>query len=163
MVRAMGLLPSAINARLEVAGEFASAQLHDQVAKLDGWNRVDYAGVLDRAGVAAMLGRIQAGLVVYLPDPCHLSAYPTKMFEYMAAGIPVIASNFPLWKTIVEEGGCGLTVDPLDPHAIAAAMMYILTHREEAEMMGRCGQEAVRTKYNWTREEQRLLTFYSNL
>jgi len=85
------------------------------------------------------------------------------LFEYMAAGIPVIASDFPLWRQIIGEAGCGLLVDPQDPQAIALAMEYLLSHDSEAEAMGRCGRQAACELYNWKSEERILLNFYSEL
>ncbi|SUA50694.1 GDP-mannose-dependent alpha-(1-6)-phosphatidylinositol monomannoside mannosyltransferase [Oligella ureolytica] len=85
------------------------------------------------------------------------------MFEYMSAGVPVIGSNFPLWKEIIEGNQCGLCVDPLEPQAIAEAIDYLVTHPAEAEQMGRNGQKAVHERYNWGIEEAKLLEFYNNL
>ena len=78
----------------------------------------------------------------------------------MAAGIPVIASNFPLWREIVKESNCGLLVDPLNPNEIADAICWLLEHPQDAEKMGRNGMEAVERKYNWANEEAKLLDFY---
>ena len=85
------------------------------------------------------------------------------MFEYMSAGVPVIASHFPLWREIIEGNDCGLCVDPLDPAAIAKAIDYLVTHPQEAERMGRNGQRAVAEKYNWGIEEAKLLQLYAGL
>jgi len=85
------------------------------------------------------------------------------MFEYMSAGVPVIGSDFPLWKDIIEGNDCGLCVNPLDPKAIAGAIDYLVDHPKEAESMGRNGQIAVHRKYNWTIEEQKLFKLYDSL
>jgi glycosyltransferase involved in cell wall biosynthesis len=161
MVEAMGLLPQTCPADLKLAGSFSPAELRDRMVQLRGWERVEELGILDRGGVARLLMQVRAGLVVLGPEPRYEVAYPVKMFEYMSAGIPVIASDFPLWRQIIEGAGCGLLVDPIDPKAIAHAIEYLLTHPQEAEAMGRRGREAVAAKYNWDREEKKLLELYA--
>jgi glycosyltransferase involved in cell wall biosynthesis len=81
----------------------------------------------------------------------------------MAAGLPVIASNFPLWKEIVEGNKCGLTVDPLNPREIAQAVEYLLEHPELRQEMGENGRRAVIEKYNWEQEAEKLLALYQRL
>jgi glycosyltransferase involved in cell wall biosynthesis len=81
----------------------------------------------------------------------------------MAAGIPVIASDFPLWRRIIGDSECGLLVDPADPREIAAAIEYLLTHDAEAEAMGRRGRVAVEQRFNWDREKTKLLSLYTNV
>src|SRR5207249_5036197 len=107
-----------------------------------------------------VLEHVRAGLVVLPPLPRFQVSYPVKMFEYMAAGIPVIASDFPLWREIIGGVNCGLLVDPLDPQSISDAIQYVLTHSEEAEAMGRRGRAAAREFYNWQTEERNLLQLY---
>ena len=85
---------------------------------------------------------------------------PNKLFEYMAAGLPVVASNFPLWKEIIEGNECGLCVDPLDPRAIAQAIEHLIINPGEAQRMGENGQRAVLEKYNWEKESVKLLKLY---
>ncbi|MFG9891780.1 glycosyltransferase, partial [Pseudomonas aeruginosa] len=67
---------------------------------------------------------------------------------YMSSGIPVIASNFPLWREIVEGSNCGICVDPLSPAAIAEAIDYLVSNPCEAAALGRNGQRAVNERYN---------------
>lgn len=161
VVQAMGLLGSEV--RLQLGGKFPAPKFEALVRMQAGWSKVDALGWLDRAGVKNALDRSVAGLVTLHPIINYLDSLPIKMFEYMAAGVPVIASNFPLWREIVEGNDCGLCVDPLDPAAIARAIDYLVTHPGEAERMGRNGQRAVQEKYNWSIEEAKLLQLYAGL
>jgi len=163
MVRAMGLLPERLNAKLVLAGRFSTPDLRQTVMRLPGADRVEHAGWLDRPATADLLGRARAGLVLFHPLPNHTSAQPNKLFEYMSAGIPVVASDFPLWRQIVEDAGCGLLADPEDPNAIAGAMTWLFEHPAEAEAMGERGREAVKTHYNWGIEAEKLLALYRRL
>lgn len=150
-------------ARLNLVGAFSESATETEVKTSEGWSRVNNYGFLGREGVRNILSRSVAGLVTFHPLPNHIDAQPNKMFEYMSAGIPVIASNFLLWREIIEGDGCGLCVDPLDSHAIAEAIDYLVTHPEEAHGMGEKGRSAVLEKYNWGIEERKLLKFYTQL
>jgi glycosyltransferase involved in cell wall biosynthesis len=161
LVRACDLLKSP--ARLALAGQFSEPALAAEVAAYPGWQRVDRHGHLDRAGVRAVMARAVAGLVTLHPVVNYLDALPVKMFEYMAAGIPVIASNIPLWRGIVEGSACGVCVDPADPAAIAAAIDYLVLHPELAARMGENGRRVVLDKYNWLAESVKLIAFYDHL
>ena len=70
----------------------------------------------------------------------------------MSAGIPVIASNFPLRRDIIMMNKCGLLVNPLHPKEIAEAIQWIIEHPDEAEAMGQHGQKAIFEHYNWNFE-----------
>lgn len=163
MIQAMGLLSQSMNLQLKLAGAFDPPELQKTLSVLPGWERTEYLGVLGRAEVAQMLQQARAGLVLLHPEPNYLNAQPVKLFEYMGAGIPVIASDFPVWRNIIESAGCGLLVDPLDTAAIGQAIDYLWTHPAEAAEMGRRGQAAVKARYNWNIEEQHLLRFYGRL
>src|SRR5208283_896290 len=101
MVRAMGLLPARCTAKLDIASQDNPLRLMPELEREAGWSRVCYQGHLNRREISGLLGRVRAGLVLYLPEPCNLEAMPHKMFEYMAAGIPVIASDFEYWRRIL--------------------------------------------------------------
>jgi glycosyltransferase involved in cell wall biosynthesis len=100
------------------------------------------------------------GVITYLPYSNNTSCLPNKLFDYMLVGLPVVASNFPLYKEVVEPDRCGLIVDPSKPEEIAKAMEYLIEHPEEARRMGENGRRAVLEKYNWEKETERLLRIY---
>lgn len=163
MTSAFDCLHDITGARLELAGEFSPSNLEDTLRALPGWVLVHYHGQVSRAQVARILGGVRAGVVLFHPLPNHIDAQPNKMFEYMSAGLPVIASDFPLWRRIIGGAGCGLLVDPLSLKAIAEAMRWILDHPVEAEAMGRRGRQAVERTYNWDAEAVKLSSLYKKL
>lgn len=150
-------------ARLNLVGKFSEASVEADVKKSSGWSSVNQCGQLDRAEVRDILGRSLAGLVTFYPLPNHIDAQPNKMFEYMSSGIPVIASDFPLWREIIEGADCGICVDPLNPQAIAEAIDFLVNNPQRAEQMGQNGQKAVKERYNWDAEGRRLVKFYADL
>jgi len=149
--------------RLNLVGVFAEPLVEAEVRASPGWERVNALGTKDRPGVRDVLTRSKAGIVTFYPLPNHVDAQPNKMFEYMSAGVPVIASQFPLWREIVEGNDCGVCVDPLDPAAIAAAIDRIVGDPALAKRMGANGRQAVEDRYNWAAEELKLLDFYRHL
>lgn len=146
--------------RLNLCGEISESQVDQEVKSMPGWKRFNEYGFVDRKGVLEVLGKSVAGLVTLHPVSNYIDALPVKMFEYMCAGIPVIASDFPLWREIVNGNKCGLLVDPLVPVNIAKAIDYIFNNPEEAQRMGENGRKAVLARYNWHIEEKKLFAFY---
>ena len=154
IVQAVELVPEA---RVVLAGHVQPPALAQELRH----DRVELAGWLDRAGVAAALRRARAGLLVLHPRRAYVDALPVKLFEYMAAGIPFVASDFPLWRELAD--GCGVFVDPRDPQAIAAAMGRLLDDADEAQRLGARGRELVEEHYNWEQEAGQLLALYERL
>jgi glycosyltransferase involved in cell wall biosynthesis len=163
MIRAVGMLPPELKARLKLVGAWDPPDLPRRLSSLPGWERTEYLGTLGRPAVARVLREARAGLCLLHPEPNYLTAEPVKIFEYMCSGIPVITGDFPSCRDIIETVGCGLLVDPLDPEEIAWAMEYLHSNPEEANAMGQRGLEAVQSEYNWRREENVLLDLYRNL
>lgn len=149
--------------KLTLAGNFHSSiqQAKEEIKLFTPF--VTYVGFLNHEGVTELLSKSIAGLVTLLPLQSYVDAYPIKLFEYMRAGIPVIASNFPLWKEIIEENKCGFCVDPENPQEIAEAINFLSKHPDKAQEMGANGRKAVEEKYNWQSEEKKLITLYHNL
>jgi glycosyltransferase involved in cell wall biosynthesis len=163
MVKAVSRLPDVLNAELHMAGNVQPESLVDELKAYPGKIRLTMHGWISRKEVSKLLSATKVGLVVLHPLENYLDSYPVKLFEYMAAAIPVVASDFPLWKTIIENAGCGLVVDPQDPDKISEAICWLLEHPVEAEQMGKRGEKAVQNIYNWDREAEKLLSMYERI
>lgn len=148
--------------RLQLAGSFEN-DIRIAATKLPGWDQVDALGFCNREEVGNVLAASIVGLVVLMPTPNHIESLPVKMFEYMSAGIPIIASDFPLWRKIISDAGCGLCVDPTNAIAIARAIDQLISCPELAEILGRNGREAVEKTYNWSTEERTLIGLYRDI
>lgn len=122
-----------------------------------------YLGLLPYDDIPPLLKTAVAGLLCFQPTPNNLLGTPNKLFEYMSAGIPVIASDFPFIRQVVSEADCGLLVKPDDVREIAQAMAHLLDNPQDASRMGRNGLRAVRAHYNWQVEETKLLSLYRTL
>ena len=148
---------------LKIAGEFSDNNLRKSLGKLNDFSNVELLGHMSRSQVKTLLSRCVAGIVTFLPYPNHVEAQPNKMFEYMSAGIPIIASHFPMWKEIVEGNNCGICVNPSDPDDIARAIKFLSDHPDLCQEMGNNGRQAVVNKYNWGVEEANLVRFYEGM
>jgi glycosyltransferase involved in cell wall biosynthesis len=162
MLQAAGLLRTS-GARLVLIGSFETREVECEARTSPGWSRVEYLGQLARAEVAPRLAAARVGLLVFRPERDHVQALPNKLFEYMAAGLPVIASDFPYWRELLEPVGCATFVDPLDPTEIAAAIDNLLGDQVGAREMGDRGAAAVRDRLNWEQEAPKLLELYERL
>ncbi|RLJ90665.1 glycosyltransferase family 4 protein [Planococcus citreus] len=149
-----------INGTIQVAGPLSPKELED---KLNVHGSFNYLGNISREEVKELLSASMAGIVTFLPEPNHINAQPNKMFEYMSAGIPVICSNFPLWRSIIERHNCGICVDPESPKDISSAINYLFENPEIAKKMGENGRRAVEGEYNWERESQKLISIYQKI
>jgi glycosyltransferase involved in cell wall biosynthesis len=164
MVHAMAHLPDSLPGQLELAGPEAKGEPNlAELRQHPGWARVKHHGFIDQRRTFDILRNVRAGLVLFHPVPNHFEALPQKMFEYMGAGLPVIASDFPFWRKILGESGCAIFVDPLNPQDISKAIEHVLTHPREAEEMGRRGQAAVLQNFNWDTEAEKLIQLYRSI
>ena len=151
------------NIKFNLAGRFTEKEVEEEVKSYHSWAKINEFGNVDRVEVAKILGISKAGIVTFYPLPNHVDSQPNKMFEYMSAGLPIIISDFPFWREIVDKNRCGICVDPMNPEEIAKAIDFIISNPKEAEKMGLNGKKAVIEKYNWPMEESKLLKIYKEL
>ncbi|MBM3315708.1 glycosyltransferase family 4 protein, partial [candidate division WOR-3 bacterium] len=161
LVRALGLLDDSFE--LVLAGRFVPADYGRRLAALPGWSRVRHVPPVPHELVWDVYAGCDAGVVCLLPLPRYRVSLPVKLFEFMAAGLPVVASDFPLFRDIVERAGCGLCVDPESPEQIAAALRRLAAGPAAATAMGAAGRRAAAACYGWNAEADVLLGLYRRL
>ncbi|WP_322819918.1 glycosyltransferase family 4 protein [Chloroflexus sp.] len=99
-----------------------------------------------------------------LPDlPKFQHNIPTKLFEFMALGMPVVLSDLPPSRPFVGDGRCAIMVPPDDSEAYASAILRLLDDPVLRQTMGAEGRRRVINEYNWQREAQYLLALYAEL
>jgi glycosyltransferase involved in cell wall biosynthesis len=163
MLDALALIPKQLKIKLQIIGEFTSSSLKNSAMAHSAWQMVDYHPHQPWTHVIEKLSKATIGLVLLHPTPEYKVSLPVKLFEYMASGIPVIASDFPLWRTIVDSAQCGLLTDPLNPQQIAETINKLIEKPDLCHKMGRAGQDAVHKRYSWHSEKENLLALYKRL
>jgi glycosyltransferase involved in cell wall biosynthesis len=148
---------------LLLAGRFASADVEQAVRQHRNWHRVRFYGQVSRREVAEIYDQSFAGIVNFLPAPNHIHSQPNKLFEYMAAGIPVIASDFALWRDLIETNAVGLCVDPSSGPAIAAAINALAAEPMQAQAMSARGSRLTQDVFTWENEGRKLVEAYEQL
>ncbi|MES5485789.1 glycosyltransferase family 4 protein [Bradyrhizobium sp. INPA03-11B] len=124
---------------------------------------VSYRGKLGRGEIAALLNESLVGFNLLLPEPNYLLSLPTKLFEYMAAGLPVISSDLPKSREIVEAAGCGFVVSLKDPTALLDRLSTLVDDPQRAIALGLAGRVAVANNFNWRHDAGELNQLYRRL
>ncbi len=161
IIEAVGRLKND-TAHLTLLGEFSPEKFREEIMA----NLPNSVTVLDRVpflDVEAFLDTADIGLVCLHPTPNHIEALPVKLFEYMRAGLPVIASNFPKWESIIREADCGIVINPCDVGAISDAISYLINNPHLRHALGENGRKACSDFYSWKSEESILVKAYARL
>jgi glycosyltransferase involved in cell wall biosynthesis len=163
IVQAMTYLQSGKDTKLMLYGKFEPEDYYDELKREPGFDQTEYMGWIEPDKLWHCMGKAVIGIICLHPIDRYMLGLPVKLFEYMAAGLPVIASNFPIWEKIINSEKCGLVVNPLNPIEIAEAIDYLMKHQEEAIEMGQNGRKAIIEKYNWKSEDRKLLIIYREI
>ena len=164
MVRALHILKKKkIDVTMHVVG-YIDPALKEELENLDYFAEIEeniiFYGKRTLEEGYEIAKKCFAGLSVLKPVENYLHSYSTKVFEYMAVSLPVITSDFPLYKDVVEVHGCGFCIDPGDPDVLANSIIDLLTNKDKAGEMGLKGREAAIKEFNWEKEEKKLLEMY---
>jgi len=156
--------------KLYIIGKFSSENLFSNVREFLTENSLDEFveiiggnSYVKREIIDAYHKFMDLGLVLMPISPHYERKLPTKFFEYMLAGIPFIATNFPLWKEFVEENKCGIVVNPDNFEEINKLIQYLIDNPDERKKMGEEGRKKVLEEYNWDTQEETLVELYMEL
>lgn len=154
------------NCRYKLCGKSDGSYL-DSLMKMKCWDQVDYYGQISHDKVIRLLHSCTVGVAL-----CSYSGNcngtkgtlgNTKIFEIMMAGIPIICTDFEIWKEIIEEGQCGICIKPDQVEELVKALKIIFADKNKAQLMGENGRKLICEKYNWSIMENKLLNFYSKI
>ncbi|MCF0049647.1 glycosyltransferase [Dyadobacter sp. LJ53] len=139
----------------------------DKVEKLPGFDEIaenlTFYGYTDQQKVLGYASNAVAGIALLKPVADYPESYTTKLFEYMSLKVPVITSDFPLYKNVVEQSECGFCISPYNADLLSEKLQWLIENPEERLRMGSNGRESVEKMYSWTSEECALLSFYRSL
>jgi colanic acid biosynthesis glycosyl transferase WcaI len=131
------------------AGGGAEAEQLQEYASSTGLTNVRFLGQIERGDIPSLLNASDVCLATLRDSPVFNTVVPTKLYEYMAAGRPVICSVPGEAAAMIECEGTGLYVPPADPEALAAAVRSLLSDPERRAAMGNAGLRAVRRDTSW--------------
>ena len=158
-VMMMKYLPKKLN--FDIVGRVSTGML--PLLKEYNSNRIKFHGKVSRDKLDPFFKNAFVGLCLFHPVPNYIEAQPIKLYEYMAAGIPVIVSDFPLWKKFIQDNKCGFFVPSSKPMEAAKIISKLYKDKKLAKELGNNARKAVLKRYNWSLEEIKLLAFYKNI
>jgi glycosyltransferase involved in cell wall biosynthesis len=155
-----------LNFTLLLAGDCAQEYLENLKIHKQ-WGNVNFYGRILFNEVENIFNQSIGSLVLidYVPN-CNYKIGTlgiNKLFENMKAGLPVICTDFVLWREIIDRYKCGIYVNPNDYEQIKNAIKYIIDHPREAYEMGQNGITAVETEFNWNRQREIYLEVYKKI
>ena len=131
------------------------------------WKSVNFRGKIPYTQVAEELSNAFAGMALLEPSAntngMQGSMGNTKIFEEMMAGLPIICTDFVLWKEFIDKYNCGFCVKPKSVEDICTAIKYLLDNPERAKEMGLNGRKAIKEEFNWQNEKKKLFALYERI
>lgn len=154
-----------IDAILVLAGVFDSNDFKKKLKTMDAYSKVEYRGRLTRQEICKLYQAASVGMSTMLDmgQYYHIDTLATKTYEYMAMGVPVVLSDTPYAKKVLEQYPFGIAVNGAVPDEIAVAVNYLLNHPEQAKKMGEAGRCAIKERFHWEKEAEKLKKLYQDL
>lgn len=146
--------------KLQLIGKFDSKTLEQKCKASEGWNKVNFIGYQPMEEVAKYLGVSKIGLSVLHAEQNYLTSLPTKGFEYMAAGTPIIMSDFKYWRPYFKN--TAKFVIPSDPKTLAQMIDELMSNEKSLiDLHENCKMNF--REFSWEEESKKLVNLYKSL
>jgi glycosyltransferase involved in cell wall biosynthesis len=150
-----------LDAELWLLGPWGSDEFCNVCMQSVGWRKTKYFGIKKLEEVYCYLKCADIGIALLYPTKNYLTSLPVKAFEYMAAGVPMVVSDFPYWRKVFS--GSAIFANPYDPEDIANKILFLLENSNERERVLNSATLLIKNQYSWEAESQKLLSLYSGL
>lgn len=155
---------SSLPLKLHVAGSVRGSEgFRRDMGKIFKHQSVNYHGVLEFEKAMELMNTCHVGLIPFLPVLSNQNIVPHKLFDYMAAGLTIMASNYPGWPTELIDGEIGMLFDPLSQESTVECLMALAAEPERTEQMGRRACQLVHEQFSWDSQAEKLLNVYKSL
>ena len=135
----------------------------EKILRKKAGKNVIFTGHIEQKKLLALLASSDAGLLLFEKTPNNILGLPNKLFEYMMVGLPSIVSDLPVMAKIVRDQNVGIVVDPENLEQITGAVKELANDSEKTAIMGKNGQEAIESEYNWESQSGVLIELYKNI
>ena len=169
MLKAMKLVRKKKDIKLTIVGGFDNAELERWAMDYDRKHNlsIDWKGWVDYRKLAPLISKASLGLSLLQNDTGRVEdrygrGFPTKIFEYLMMGTPLICSDNPDVEKILRLGKCGICVDPSNVELISKLIIQLFDEGKLAEM-GENGRKYVIDKFIWERNEPKLAKIVKKL
>ena len=151
------------NLKYQIVG-FIDENYKEQLSERKGFEKLQFLGRIPWAELNDFYSKSLIGMVIMdykLNLGYKRGTYAVnKIFEYMEAGLPIICTDYDLWKEIIDKYDCGICVEPNNTKQIEEAIQFLISNKEKAYQMGQNGRKAVLLEYNWSTQEKEYLRIF---
>ena len=149
--------------KLNICGKFFDSDFESKIKSHPNWKRVNFHGFVSKDKVLDIISSSFLGVVNLHPTPTYSVSLPVKLFEYMNLGLPVVCSNFPLWKNLFSDLNFSIFINPSEPEDIARAVNMLYKDINLRKKHSRNSRKAIVDLFNWDVEQDKLLNFYQSI
>ncbi len=128
-----------------------------------GLSNVTFLDAVKKNEMPEMLAMADACLAILKPIPLYGTVYPNKVFDYMAAGKPIILAMEGVIRKLVEQAQAGLIVSPGDAQGIAQAILTLKNQPDLAKKMGGNGRRLIEDEFNRQKLAQQFLLVFTKV